>query len=63
MKREIVNHSQKVIVIASKEKIERIAAFYCADIGVVDILVTNEKNEEILEKYRKCGIQVIVVDA
>lgn len=63
MKREIVNHSQKVIVIASKEKIERIAAFYCADIGVVDILVTNEKNEEILEKYRKCGIQVIVVGA
>ena len=63
MKREIVNHSQKIIVIASKEKIERIAAFYCADIGVIDVLVTNEKNEEILEKYRKCGIQVVVVNA
>ena len=51
--------SEQIIAIANKEKLGRVSAFYCADISVIDILVTDEINEAILEPYRQCGVQVI----
>ncbi len=59
LKRTIVNKSKQIVAIANKEKLGRVSAFYCADISVIDILVTDEINEAILEPYRQCGVQVI----
>lgn len=62
LKREVINHSHQIIVIANKEKLGSVATFYSADISSIDILVTNETDERILKDYSKGGTQVIVQD-
>lgn len=59
-KREIMKHSSKVIAIANKEKLDTSATFFSSDISSVDILVTNETREEILQPFREKGIEVII---
>lgn len=59
-KREIMDHSRKVIAIANREKLAASATFLSKEISAVDILVTNETREEILAPFREAGVQVIV---
>lgn len=59
-KREIMNHSRKVIAIANREKLATSATFLSKEISAVDILVTNETREEILGPFREAGLEVIV---
>ncbi len=59
-KREIMNHSRKVIAIANREKLATSATFFSKEISAIDVLVTNETREEILAPFREAGVQVIV---
>lgn len=59
LKREVLNHSKQVIVIANKEKLGSVSTFFASDISAIDILVTNETNEEIIKKYQSFNIQVV----
>lgn len=59
LKREVIEHSKQIIVIANKEKLGTVATFFSKDISCIDILVTNETNDKILKHYIKEGIQVI----
>lgn len=62
LKKELIAHSNQIIVIANKEKLGSISTFLAADISCIDILVTNETNEEIIRSYSQLGPQVIVYD-
>ena len=62
LKQEVIRQSKQIIAIASKEKLGSTATFYAADLSVIDILITNETNEDILRPYRALGIEVIVID-
>lgn len=62
-KREIMNHSRKVIAIANREKLATSATFFSKEISAIDILVTNETRDEILAPFREAGVQVIVEEA
>ncbi|MGL5435511.1 MAG: DeoR/GlpR family DNA-binding transcription regulator [Lachnospiraceae bacterium] len=59
LKREVINRSEQVIVIANKEKLGTVATFHSNAVSVIDILVTNETNKEILSKYEQYGINVV----
>lgn len=59
LKKEVINRSKQIIVIANKEKLETAATFFADDISVINILVTNEMNENILRNYSQKGIQII----
>lgn len=62
LKQEVIRQSKQIIAIASKEKLGSTATFYAADLSVIDILITNETNEDILRPYRALGIEVMVID-
>ena len=62
LKKELIAHSNQIIVIANKEKLGSVSTFLAADISVIDILVTNETDEKIIRSYSKEGPQVIVYD-
>lgn len=62
LKREAMKHSKKVIVIANKEKLGTVAGFYASDISAIDVLITNEKNPDVLKDYIQEGIEVIIRD-
>ena len=38
------------------------AGFYAGDLSMIDVLVTNEKDESILQKYFEKGIEIIIED-
>lgn len=59
LKREVLDHSKQVIVIANKEKLGSVSTFFAADISAIDIIVTNETDEDILQKYRSFDIEII----
>ncbi len=59
IKREILQRSQEVIAIATKEKLGSVSTFFATDLSSVDILVTNETDEKILKNYRKKGLNII----
>lgn len=60
LKKEAMNRSRQVIVIANKEKLGTVAGFYAGDISQISTLVTNEQDEKILQEYSQEGIRVIV---
>lgn len=62
LKKELINRSNQVIVIANKEKLGSVSTFLTADISCIDILVTNETDEEVIRSYSQYGPQVIVYD-
>lgn len=62
LKQEAIRHSKQTIVIANKEKLGTVAGFYAGDISMIDVLVTDEKDENILQKYSKEGIKIITKD-
>lgn len=59
LKKEALNHSQLVIAIADKSKLNSIAGFYATDISAISILVTDETDEAVLAPYRQAGVEVI----
>lgn len=61
MKSELIKHSNKLIVIAIKNKLERIATFKSGDIESIDYIITDEDDESILYKYREKGAKIISV--
>ncbi len=62
LKQEAIKRSRQTIVIANKEKLGTVAGFYAGDISMINVLVTNETDEEILQKYSEKGIKIIVDD-
>lgn len=62
MKQAAIRQSKEIIVIATKEKLGSISAFYCADLSVINHMITNETDPDILEPYIRNGIDVIPVD-
>lgn len=60
LKKELVKHSNHVIVIANKEKLGSIATFFACDISDIDYLVTNETDPTIINKYIDKGVHVII---
>lgn len=60
LKQEAIRRSRQVIAIANKEKLGTVGGFYTGDIGVIDILVTNETDENVLAPYVDAGITVII---
>lgn len=61
LKREVIAHSKQVIAIATRNKLGMISAFRVADISAIDILVTNETDEQTLNSYEDAGTKVISV--
>ena len=61
LKREIINHSRQIIVIANKRKLGSISTFKAADASVIDVLITDEDDEEIIQKYRSLNIELVSV--
>lgn len=59
LKKEVMEHSGQIMVIANKEKLGSVATFRSSDISAINVLVTNETDEKILRDYRQYGIQVI----
>lgn len=59
LKQEVIRQSKQVIAIANKEKLGSTATFYAADLSQLDILITNETNEDMLRSYRAMGIDII----
>jgi DeoR/GlpR family transcriptional regulator of sugar metabolism len=59
MKSELIKHSNKLIVIASKNKFNRIATFKAGDIDNIDYIITDENEESILYKYKEKGLKII----
>lgn len=62
LKKEAFLHSQRVIAIADKEKLNSIAGFYVTDISSITTLITDETNETILAPYKSAGVEVISVE-
>lgn len=61
-KKIVMEQSKLIVAIAVKEKLNSTSAFLAKDISVIDILVTDETSEEILQPYRMAGIHVVSVD-
>lgn len=59
LKREAIRRSRKTMVIANREKLGTVAGFYTCGISEIDVLVTNEQEEEILKPYKEAGIQIL----
>lgn len=62
LKKEVVEHSKQVLVIANKEKLGTVATFRSCDISSIDILVTNEIEEKVLRDYRQFGMQIVAYE-
>ena len=62
LKQEAIRHCKQTIAIANKEKLGTVAGFYAGDLSMIDVLVTNEKDESILQKYFENGIEIIIED-
>lgn len=60
LKQEAIRHSKAIIAIADREKLGTVAGFYAGDISVIDILITNETDESVLDIYRQAGVEIIV---
>lgn len=60
LKREVMNHSDQIIVIANKEKLGTVATFHSSAVSEINILVTNETSKDVLSKYEQCGIKIVV---
>lgn len=60
LKKELVNHSNQIIVLANKEKLGSVATFFACEISDIDYLVTNENDETIIKSYIEKGVKVIV---
>ena len=59
LKSEVMERSKRVIAIATREKLDAIAAFYAKDISAIDVLVTDETSEEVLTPFADAGVQII----
>lgn len=61
LKKAVIEQSQQVIVMATKDKLGLIGAFYSEDISSIHTLLTDETNEKVLSKFARSGIQVMTV--
>ncbi len=62
LKKELIDQSNIVIAIATKEKLETIATYYVDDITSLTHLITDETDEDILNGYRNKGIDVLSIE-
>lgn len=60
-KRELVARSKKIATAVVKNKLETDGPYFVCSLKNIDLLVTNEKNADILEKYKKIGIEVLSI--
>lgn len=59
LKREVIKHSKQVLAIATKNKIGSVSTFRAAEISDLDILVTDETEEKVIEELSSHGIDVV----
>jgi DeoR/GlpR family transcriptional regulator of sugar metabolism len=59
LKKELILHSQHIIAVAVKEKINTLSTFKAGNLDDIDLLFTNEENEHILSDYKEMICRVI----
>lgn len=60
-KRELIVRSKKVVTAVVKNKLETDGPYFVGSLDDIDLLITNEQKFDILEKYKKIGIEVLSV--
>ena len=62
LKTALINNSDLILGAVIKEKLNKYSTFYAGKADNIDILITDEKNEEILNPYEDLIDKIITVD-
>lgn len=62
IKRKMIEVSNKVIAMATSDKLGQKSNFVSADVNSIDFLVTDSKNTHLLNKFKQKKISVITTD-